>query len=200
MSALDPRAPLVIETTSLERRPGSMRTMEYEALAPADLGNDMARVPEGSPMVMDLRLESVHEGVLVTGSADVSVTAECSRCLDPMEWEEEVEFSELFAYPATDSRGHEVEHPDGDSELPQIEDDLLDLEPILRDAIVLSLPLAPVCDDTCTGLCPTCGERLSDGHSHAETDSRWAALSHLLEGEQDTGSINERPDDASSEA
>ena len=131
MSALDPRAPLVIDTKSLERRPGSMRTMEYEALAPADLGNAMARVPEGSPMVMDLRLESVHEGVLVTGSADVSVTAECSRCLDPMEWEEEVEFSELFAYPATDSRGHEVEHPDGDSELPQIEDDLLDLEPII---------------------------------------------------------------------
>lgn len=200
MSALDPRAPLVIDTKSLERRPGSMRTLEFEALAPADLGNAMARVPEGSPMAMDLRLESVHEGVLVTGSADVTVTAECSRCLDPMEWDEEVEFSELFAYPATDSRGHVVDDPDDDSELPQLEDDLLDLEPILRDAIVLSLPLAPVCDDSCTGLCSTCGERLSDGHTHAGSDPRWAALSHLLEGEQDTGSINERPDDASPQA
>jgi uncharacterized protein len=177
-----------------------MRTMEFEALAPADLGNAMAGVPEGSPMHMELRLESVHEGVLVTGSAEVTIAAECSRCLDPMEWEEEVEFSELFAYPATDARGHIIEDLDDDSELPQLQDDLLDLDPVLRDAIVLSLPLAPVCDDSCSGLCPTCGERLSDGHTHAGSDPRWAALSHLLEGGQDTGSIDERPDDASSEA
>lgn len=152
--------------------------------APGDLGIAMARVPEGTPVALDLRLESVLEGVLVTGTADLQVTGECARCLEPLEWQEDVEFSELFVYPATDARGAVVEEPaDEEDPLPLVQDDLIDLEPTLRDAVVLALPMAPLCREDCGGLCPECGVRLDEvpGHVHEQTDPRWAALAALAE-------------------
>jgi uncharacterized protein len=152
--------------------------------APTDLGIAVARVPEGSPIEIDLRLESVLEGILVTGTAELDVDAECARCLDPVHWEEGVDFSELFVYPATDARGAVVEEAgEDDDPLPLVEDDLIDLEPTLRDAVVLSLPMAPVCREDCAGLCVECGVRLDDspGHSHHTTDPRWSALAGLVE-------------------
>lgn len=184
MTGLDPTDPLVIDVRSLQRRPGSMVTVTRTSSAPAGLGVVMARVPEGSPIDLDLRLESVLEGVLVTGSADVLVSAECSRCLDPFEWHEELDLTELFRYPATDARGAVVEEEDetGDP-LPLLEDDLIDLAPTLRDAVVLDLPLAPLCSEDCAGLCPECGVRLEDypQHAHETTDPRWAALTALMD-------------------
>ena len=175
---------LVLDVRSLPRRPGSMLEVNRQASAPAGLGVAMARVREGSPIELDVRLESVMDGVLVTGTADREVSAECSRCLDPFDWQETVEFTELFTYPATDARGGRVEEiSDEDDPLPVLEDDLIDLEPLIRDAVVLDLPLAPVCDTECRGLCPTCGERLNDedDHLHETTDPRWSALQGLLE-------------------
>ncbi|MFM8515696.1 MAG: YceD family protein [Actinomycetota bacterium] len=184
MNPLDPRGPLVLDLTRLERRPGSMVTVQTSVPAPAGLGLALAGVPEGSPIELDLRLESVMEGVLVSGTADVEVHAECSRCLDPVDWNEDVELRELFVYPATDARGRPVDVGDSDDDaLPQVRDDLIDLEPVIRDAVVLGLPLAPVCDDDCRGLCPTCGDRLEDGHRHEIVDPRWAALGGLSLGE-----------------
>lgn len=193
VTALDPRAPLVLDVTRLERRPGSMVTVEKTVPAPAGLGVALATVPEGSPITLDLRLESVMEGVLVSGSADVDVHAECSRCLDPVDWSEEVELRELFVYPATDARGRVVEEESDEDPLPHIRDDMIDLEPILRDAVVLGLPLTPVCDQECRGLCPTCGERLDDDHQHDNVDPRWAALGDLVLG--DTTEKNEKGGD-----
>ena len=60
--------------------------------------------------------------------------------------------------------------------------DLIDLEPDLRDALVLALPVNPVCREDCPGLCPECGEAWDDlpaDHSHQQVDSRWAALEKL---------------------
>ena len=105
MTGLDPRKPLVIDVRTLQRRPGSMTTLTRRVPAPAGLGVAMARVPEGSPIDLDLRLESVLEGVLVTGSADLQISAECSRCLDPVGWHEEFDLTELFRYPPTDAHG-----------------------------------------------------------------------------------------------
>lgn len=189
MTGLDPRGSLVLDTRALglQRRAGSMITVTRTAEAPGDLGIAMARVPKGSPIELDLRLESVLEGVLVTGSAELQVDAECARCLEPMQWQEDVEFSELFVYPATDARGAVVEEPTEDDEpLPMVQDDYLDLEPTLRDAVVLGLPLAPVCREDCGGLCPECGVRLDDnpGHAHEQTDPRWAALAALADPDQ----------------
>ena len=185
MTGLDPKNPLVLDVRSLQRRPGSMITVSRTVPAPEDLGVAMARVPEGSPIELDCRLESVLEGILVTGSADLLVSAECSRCLDPFDWHEEVDLTELFRYPPTDARGAVVEEPEDDSEdpLPEVQDDLIDLLPVLRDAVVIDLPLAPLCSEDCLGLCPDCGVRLEDDpqHTHETSDPRWAALAALVE-------------------
>jgi len=106
VTGLDPKDPLVIDVrTILQRRAGSMVTVTRSVPAPAGLGVVMARVPEGSPIDLDLRLESVLEGVLVSGTADLQISAECSRCLEPFDWHEEIDITELFRYPATDAHG-----------------------------------------------------------------------------------------------
>lgn len=144
--------------------------------APAELGIDILKVPEGSPVDLDLRLEAVMEGVLVTGSATAALEGECARCLEPLEDEVTVDFQQLYLYDDP-----ELDEPDGDEELGvgRLEGDLVDLEPQLRDAVVLALPFQPLCRDDCPGLCPDCGARLADdpGHRHdAAIDPRWAAL------------------------
>jgi len=181
---LDPTDPLVIDVRTLQRRPGFMITVTRSAPAPTGLGVAMARVPEGSPIELDVRLESVLEGVLVTGTADLEINAECSRCLEPVGWHEEVDFTELFRYPSTDARGAVVEEADeSEDPLPELQNDLIDLEPVLRDAVVIDLPLAPLCSEECLGLCPECGFRLEEDpqHEHETSDPRWAALADLLE-------------------
>ena len=122
------------------------------------------------------------EGVLVTGTARAALEGECVRCLEPISEEIEVRFQELFVY---DDR--EVD-PDEELEVSKLQDDLVDLEPLLRDAVVLALPFQPLCEDDCPGLCAECGARLADDpdHSHGEpVDPRWAALATLTEPEQD---------------
>ncbi len=183
MNSLDPRAPLVLDTRELGRRPGSQREITRTVPAPADLGIEVLSVPEGSPVDLDLRIEAVMEGVLVTGTAAAELEGECVRCLEPISDEIEVRFQELFVY--DDARDAQVSEED--DEVSMLRGDLLDLEPVLRDAVVLSLPFQPLCEDDCLGLCPECGARLNDDpeHTHeAAIDPRWAALT-TLENESD---------------
>ncbi|MDP9433984.1 MAG: YceD family protein [Actinomycetota bacterium] len=197
---LDPRQPLVLDTRELGRRPGSMREMRLTAPAPKDLGTVLIGVPPGADIDLDLRLESVMEGVLVSGTADVPLTGECGRCLEPVSDEMVVDLQELFAYPesTTDATGRSSEP---DEETARMEGDHLDLEPVLRDAVVLALPLTPLCRPDCAGLCAECGERLDDlpeDHAHGTTDARWGALAGLLEtatGPDSTSSTTARPAD-----
>jgi len=170
LKGLDPRAPLVIDTRELGRRPGSMRKLSRTVQAPAQLGVEVIGIPAGADVELDLRLESVVEGVLVTGTATATVAGECVRCLDPLERELTASFQELYHYP--ESGGAD------DDEAMRLEGDLINLEPVLRDAVVLALPLAPVCRDDCRGLCPECGVRLDSDpdHRHEAVDPRWAAL------------------------
>ena len=184
MTRLDPAGPAILDLRALhlQRRAGSLVTVERTIPGPDDLGVALAHVPPGSPMQLEARLESVLEGVLVTGTIDYQVVGECARCLDPLDWEEAAEFRELFRYPVTDHRGVVIdEAKDGDDPLPFVQDDCIDLEPTLRDAIVPQLPLAPTCRADCGGLCATCGIRLDDapGHRHEQADPRWAALEGL---------------------
>lgn len=170
---LDPRSPFVINTHELGRRPGSMQAVQFSAPAPADLGIELLGVPEGSPVELDLRLEAVMEGVLASGRARVTLTGECARCLEPIEDDLEVELQELYVYPESDAEEDEASRMNGE---------LFDLEPVLRDSVVLALPFQPVCQPDCEGLCPECGVRLLDhpGHAHEESiDPRWAGLSAL---------------------
>ena len=151
--------------------------MELTVPAPAELGIEVLRVPEGSPVEIDLRLEAVMEGVLVTGSASAELAGECARCLEPIDDEIEVRFQELFVY---DDQDYSSEEDDGVS---MLEGDLVDLEPLLRDAVVLALPFQPLCEDDCPGLCVECGARLADDPEHrhdAPIDPRWAALGDVV--------------------
>ena len=160
-----------------------MRRVSRSVPAPAHLGVDVLGVPEGSALELDLRLESVVEGVLVSGTVSGTVTGECVRCLDPVSRHLEVDVQELWTHQGRDAgrptpAGEEAEETD---ELPRLDGDLLDLEPVLRDAVVLALPLQPLCRDDCPGLCSECGARLADdpGHHHKAVDPRWAALEQL---------------------
>jgi len=181
---LDPRAPLVLDTRELGRRPGSERRVRLEAPAPADLGIEVLGVPEGSPIELDIRLEAVVEGVLVTGTAQAKLVGECVRCLEELSREITADFQELFVY----DDGEPPEEDTEDGETSRLDGDLVDLEPLLRDAVVLTLPFQPLCRDDCPGLCVECGTRLADdpGHRHEEAvDPRWAALQNLT-AERDT--------------
>jgi uncharacterized protein len=155
--------------------------MQLQVAAPADLAVAMVAVPEGSEVELDIRLEAVSEGVLVTGTALVTVVGECSRCLEPLRFDREVDLQELYEYPDTDARGRTIEDADDEDELPKIEGDYLDLEPTLRDAVVLALPLQPLCQPDCAGLCAECGVNLNEqpDHVHDVIDARWAALANL---------------------
>ncbi|MDN7122643.1 DUF177 domain-containing protein [Nocardioides sp. ChNu-153] len=178
---MDPRAPLVIDTRELGRRAGSQHEVVTTVPAPADLGIEVLGVPEGSPVDLDLRLEAVMEGVLVTGTAHVELVGECVRCLEEITDDASATFQELFVHDDGQA-GLEVED-DEESGVRRLEDDLVDLEPVLRDAVVLALPFQPLCSEDCPGLCVECGARLADDpeHTHGEAiDPRWAGLTEAL--------------------
>jgi uncharacterized protein len=149
--------------------------VSFTAPAPADLGIEVLRVPEGSSIDFELRLEAVMEGVLVTGTASAELEGECARCLAEIHDDVVADFQELFVYEESDTAQE-------DDDVSRLEGDLLDLEPLLRDSVVLTLPFQPLCQDDCPGLCTECGARLADdpGHQHDEPiDPRWAKLQGL---------------------
>ncbi|QZL04134.1 DUF177 domain-containing protein [Streptomyces sp. BHT-5-2] len=193
-SRLDHRSPLVFDTRELGRRPGTLKRLSRSVEAPADLGNEVIGVPQGAAVELDLRLEAVMDGVLVTGTARATVTGECVRCLEPLEQVLEADFQEMFAYPDADARTTESgDDAEDEEDTLHLEDDLFDLEPVLRDAVVLALPLQPVCREDCPGLCSDCGARLADDpdHHHDAVDMRWAALKELVGSDQDDEMDNE---------
>lgn len=175
----------VFDMRVLGKGPGEYRDEKRTAAAPDGLGSGLVLVPAGGDVTLDLRFEAVSEGVLVTGSAVAPLTGECARCLDPLTSSTEVSFQELYRYlpdPGEDGADGEDRSLDGD---------YLDLEPAFRDAVVLALPLSPLCRDDCPGLCVECGAKLEDAgpeHGHGgKVDPRWGALAKL--------EINDRVED-----
>lgn len=167
----DPRGALVLDTRDLG--PGSARTLSRTVPAPDNLSVELARVPAGVQLGLDVQLEGVAEGVLVTATVTGPLAGECARCLEPFTSAIKVRFQELYV------RGDGVEDSDGADNYRLEASGLLDLEPALRDAVVLELPLSPRCEDGCEGLCVECGVRLADaepGHSHEQRGAMWAAL------------------------
>ena len=149
---------------------------------------DVIAVPDGGAVELDLLAESVVEGVLISGTATTDVEGECSRCLDPIDDHVEIKIVELFAYP--DSATDETTDED---EVSRISDDLIDLEPVVRDAVVLALPQVPLCSPDCLGLCVECGGKLAElgpDHGHETMDPRWAALQERFGGNRDNSEEN----------
>ncbi|MFZ0667492.1 MAG: YceD family protein [Acidimicrobiales bacterium] len=182
----------------LGRQAGTDLFRSRIAPAPADLRLELVSVPEGADVSLDVRFEAVTEGVLATGTATAPLAGECARCLAPLNSTVTVSFQELYLY--SEGRPHgsrEVadkrekydkrakydrhdEDEERDDEERYLDGDLLDLEPALRDAVVLALPMSPLCRDDCPGLCAECGAPLADvgpDHGHEDaTDPRWAGL------------------------
>jgi uncharacterized metal-binding protein YceD (DUF177 family) len=166
--------PWRIDLRELGRRAGSMQEIDRTAPAPEGWRVELIGVPAGGEVHLRLRLESVMEGVLVTGDLDVPVTGSCARCLEPIEDTLHLDVQELYAY-----EGSTTEATSEEDEVRRIEGDFLDLAPLVRDTVVLNLPLAPVCTEDCAGLCVDCGQRLDDlpaDHHHEIVDARWAGL------------------------
>jgi uncharacterized protein len=166
--------PLTIGVRELGRSPGSMLTFNEHVPVPDEFGTPLIKVTPGTDLDLELRFEAVHEGILVSGSVLVEVTGECSRCLETFEDDLEVDVQELFFYEEPPADFLEQE----EDQQRWVEHDSIDLEPVLRDAVVTALPFQPVCREDCEGLCSECGILLADepGHHHEIADPRWAAL------------------------
>lgn len=178
---LDPRNPWVISVHKLLRGPGEQITVTANPPAPEGMGVALLGVPEGTEVDLDLRLESVSEGVLVSGTVTAELTGQCSRCLTDISDEITAEVQELYYYP-----GQETE----DEEDLFVVDEYIDLEPPVRDAVVVDLPFTPLCREDCAGLCPVCGVDLNENpdHEHDEAvDPRWEKLAGLVDEAEDDG-------------
>ncbi len=175
------RSPLVINISRLGRRPGSMMTFSETVPSPSRIGLDLIGIDEGAPLKLDLRIESVSEGVLVSGTVSAPTSGECARCLTPITGDVEIDLTELFAYPdsATDetTESDEVGRVVDRHRRPRAADHRRDRP----GAAVLTAVRAGLC-----GLCPQCGVPLATAepdHHHEQIDPRWAKLGGILDQE-----------------
>ncbi|MGD1173516.1 YceD family protein [Mycobacterium seoulense] len=170
-------SPLTVDISRLGRRPGAMVTLRKTVPSPTRIGLDMIAIEAGAPLELDLQVQSVSEGVLVTGTVDAPSVGECARCLTPVHGRVQVQLTELFAYPDSTTEATTEE-----DEVGHIVDDTFDLEQSIVDAVGLELPFSPVCTPDCPGLCPECGVPLAaePGHHHDRIDPRWAKLAGMF--------------------
>jgi uncharacterized protein len=172
---------LRIDISRLGRRPGSMTTVDETVASPFRIGLDLIAIEKDAPIDLDLRFESVSEGVLVTGTVSAPTAGQCARCLSPITGDVEIHLTELFAYPDT-----VTESTTEEDEVGRIVDDYIDLGQVIIDAVGLELPLSPACEDDCPGLCVECGVPLATAgpeHRHDIVDPRWAKLAEFASGE-----------------
>lgn len=182
----DRRSPLVFDVSRLGRRPGTMMTLAQTVQSPSRIGLELSAIEPGANLDLDLRFESVSEGVLVSGTVAAPTRAECSRCLEPVTGDVEIELTELFAFP--DSLTESTSEED---EVGHVIDQTVDLEQPIIDAVGLALPFTPVCAPDCPGLCPKCGVPLATAepdHQHDQIDPRWAKLAEMVATDGDGGS------------
>lgn len=178
-------------THELPRRAGEMKEYQLDLQILEPIGVPLISVPAGGVIELDLRLESVTEGVLLSADLYSIAKGECIRCLDPVEIAVERKIQELYRYepsrePAnkgkSTKRSTEEEVDLDESDELWMDGNVMDLEPPIRDAIVLDLPINPLCSEDCLGLCPDCGQNwreLAADHRHEEIDARWAGLAGL---------------------
>lgn len=175
----------------LPRRAGEMREYTLDIPAPERIGIDVIAVQAGEEIHLDMRLESVTQGILVSGQLATIADGECMRCLEPVELDIQRRIQELYRYAPekahTKAERKRAAAEEDDLDLDEeylMDGEVIDLEGPIRDAIVLSLPINPLCSQDCPGLCPTCGVKwtlLPLEHSHEVIDARWSGLAGLAE-------------------
>ncbi|GAA2044900.1 DUF177 domain-containing protein [Yaniella flava] len=185
----DAAKPWVMSVTELIDSPGASEHTEITWPAPAELSVPLLGVEQGSAMQVDVRLDSVHEGILVSGTVDGTLTGQCSRCLDPITEPVTIDIQELFQFEFDPMVEEDEQH--------MVEHGLVNIEPIMRDALVTSLPFQPRCSPDCEGLCDQCGIRLEEAepdHHHEQLDPRWAALANFVSDNTSEETSSENPE------
>jgi len=168
------KSPFKVNLHELPRRAGEFRQYRLEFLAPQAIGVALLEIPKSEPLGISFKAESVDGGVLLTGEVISHARGECGRCLDPIDFDIYQKFRELFL---NTSRAGEVE--DDADEIFSLDGDIADLEVPIRDAVILAMPINPLCQSECLGLCPVCGlkwRELEKDHSHQASDPRWIGL------------------------
>jgi uncharacterized protein len=163
---------LIVEVSDLVGRPGRTREIHRGVTVPG-LRTALGWVDDHAPVRLDLAMDSVTEGVVVSGTVSGTMHLSCSRCLVGYDRPFEQHVDETFST----GRGGD------DGEGYAIDRDHIDLEPMVRDVIVLAIPPVPLHDAACRGLCARCGADLNVtdcGHVQTPVDLRWAPLSGVL--------------------
>jgi uncharacterized protein len=177
-----PRGALVFDLRSLSRQAGSDRTLTRIVPAPEDLRLELAGVPAGADVDLIARFEAVTEGVLVT-ITELYLYPESRRSPDKNDKHDAHDRRDRHDKHDRNDKHDQDDEQDDDQRY--LDGDLLDLEPAFRDAVVLALPMSPLCRDDCPGLCAECGVPLAEaGPDHGHTDAldpRWAGLKQLEE-------------------
>jgi uncharacterized protein len=186
--------PFLFNTHDLPRRPGEMREYELTIDSHEELGFEVLSIAADEPLDIDLRIESVAEGILATATVRTEASGECGRCLDAVFYDVDESFQELYEYVEDPRQARKKNKPgkkrpqknqkndeeDLDEDLVrQMDGEMIDLDGPIRDAIILNLPINPLCSPECPGLCPDCGIKwieLPEDHAHAPVDIRWAGL------------------------
>ena len=171
----------------LPRRAGEMREYSFDIDVPERIGLDVIAVESGEEIHVDMRLESVTQGILVSAQISAVADGTCMRCLEPLEMTVNRRIQELYRYAPekvhtkAQRRSSTIDDLDEDEDF-MLDGDEIDLEGPIRDAIVLDLPINPLCEKNCPGLCAGCGvkwNRLEPGHAHDLVDPRWKGLTGL---------------------
>jgi uncharacterized protein len=184
------RSIFLFNTHDLPHRAGEMREYELDLKITEAVGVDLLSVKPGETIELDLRIQSVDEGVLATARVVADATGECTRCLKPITWPIDENFTELYYYETASSKtsskrgakgksGKEAEIDLDEDDLSFLDGDDIDLEPAIRDAIILNLAVNPLCTEDCPGLEDKKGENwayLSQAQPQTLTDQRWSAL------------------------
>jgi uncharacterized protein len=157
---------LRIDVADLLTHPAARRE-EHRTVAAPGMATSASRVPDDEAVMLDLVLERVPDGIVVRGTITTRWQAECSVCLNEMTRPLSVGVSELF----------EPDPVEGDTY--PLEGHEIDLEQLLRDTVVLELPLAPTCGDEGPGSCAHAPDRDEAEPAAEPPDPRWAALSEL---------------------
>ena len=162
-------SPLVVNILELTRRPGTDKDLVV-AVPATILSLDDPRVADDQDVDVDIHLESVSGGIVVTGTAVAEAHLSCRRCLTEFEMELSGEIDELYQ--------RIPDNPDATA----LTSEQLDLTSVVREGVLLAVPDAPLCRPDCPGLCPQCGADLAKapcGCNAVKKDDRWAALDAL---------------------
>ena len=164
--------PFKVNLHELPRRAGEHKRYSLNFPAPEAIGNPLLEIPAGELLEISFEAESVADGVLISGHVKSNAKGECGRCLEKISEDIDQKFQELFFY--------ESRIEDSDDDLFVMDGDFADIETPIRDAVVLAMPINPLCKADCKGLCSECGEKLEllePGHMHEKIDPRWSGLS-----------------------